>query len=524
MHLVLLHGYLLQGTGSNIYVANIAKAWRSQGHAVTVVCQDLQAGVLPFVDEYIGPCDGLPEKPPQPGQIRVVVPDINKLLPVYVFDKYEGFEVKTIPQMTVGEIDTHIEMTAKALRQIAIQGTDRVLTNHVMFGPVIANRALRGIGVGYDVKIHGSAIEYTLVPNPRLMDYAVEGLASAQKIFVGTQYVRNRLMEVFADHRESLELDRKLRIVPPGMDPELFNLSNDLSATQNIFLEKIRARIKANGNGRKHMGVPSPNGLASQELHAKLVTLGETYDQRATDSNLLDKWPSLNANEPVILYFGKFLSVKGVGEVLLTAPTILSKVAQARFLFVGFGTYREHMEGMLHSLGSGDRSAFEAYARAGDFVEETDCGKWFRPLSTYDTTRITITGIIDHDALRELLPLASISIVPSKGPEAFGMVAVEAMAAGVLPLCNYHAGLRDVVDEVAAVSKELAALMSLDRRNFVAQLPEKVETALKYLYPDGFDNQDKKRQVSEQLRQISINKFSWDGIARRLVDSDVVVE
>jgi len=62
MHLVLLHGYLLQGTGSNIYVANIAKAWRSQGHAVTVVCQDLQAGVLPFVDEYIGSCDGSREK------------------------------------------------------------------------------------------------------------------------------------------------------------------------------------------------------------------------------------------------------------------------------------------------------------------------------------------------------------------------------------------------------------------------------------------------------------------------------
>jgi len=129
-----------------------------------------------------------------------------------------------------------------------------------------------------------------------------------------------------------------------------------------------------------------------------------------------------------------------------------------------------------------------------------------------------------HDALRELLPLASICIVPSKWPEAFGMGAVEAMAAGVLPLCNYHSGLRDVVDEVAAVSKELAALMSLDRRYFVAQLPEKVETALKYLYPDGFDNQDKKRQVSEQLRQISINKFSWDGIARRLVDSGEVGE
>ena len=53
MHLILLHGYLLQGTGSNIYVANIAKAWQGQGHAVTVVCQDYEAKSLTFVDHYI---------------------------------------------------------------------------------------------------------------------------------------------------------------------------------------------------------------------------------------------------------------------------------------------------------------------------------------------------------------------------------------------------------------------------------------------------------------------------------------
>jgi hypothetical protein len=84
MHLVLLHGYLLQGTGSNIYVANIAKAWRQQGHSVTVVCQDREAGSLPFVNEFVGPDQSLPEIPPAAGTIRVVTPDINDLLPVYV--------------------------------------------------------------------------------------------------------------------------------------------------------------------------------------------------------------------------------------------------------------------------------------------------------------------------------------------------------------------------------------------------------------------------------------------------------
>jgi len=113
MNLILLHGYLLQGTGSNIYAANVARAWRRQGHAVTVICQDLQAGALKFVDEYVGPGGKLPPQPPAPATIRVVVPDINKLLPVYVLDRYAGFQVKTIPAMTTEEIENHISMTAE---------------------------------------------------------------------------------------------------------------------------------------------------------------------------------------------------------------------------------------------------------------------------------------------------------------------------------------------------------------------------------------------------------------------------
>ncbi len=180
MHLVLLHGYLLQGTGSNIYVANIARAWKNQGHAVTVVCQDGQAHGLLFVDEYFGAQDEIPATPPDPGTLRVIVPDIGGLLPVYVFDRYEGFTVKIIPEMSEQEIASHIEMTAAALRQVVSQGADLVLANHALFSPLIARRALEGTTVPYRVKIHGSAVEYTLVPNPELMKYAVEGLSGAE--------------------------------------------------------------------------------------------------------------------------------------------------------------------------------------------------------------------------------------------------------------------------------------------------------------------------------------------------------
>ncbi len=517
MHLILLHGYLLQGTGSNIYVANIARAWKNQGHAVTVICQDPKSATLGFVDEFYGPGEDLPSTPPSSGTIRVVVPEIGGLLPVYVFDRYDGYRVKTIPEMSDQECQNHIDMTSTVLRKVAEQGASLVLANHALFGPIIARRALADIAVPYDVKVHGSAVEYTLVPHPRLMHYAVEGLKTARRIIVGTRYVKNRVLEVFGSERGSLELDKKLQIVPPGMDPDIFKPADDFETNQRGFLENVNRMIRENGKGRRASQIRLPDIKSQLTYHDELVQVAESYDQRAVDADLVEKWPQITPQEPIILYFGKFIAAKGVGEVLLTIPNILTKIPEARFVFVGFGTYREHLEGMIQAMAQGNVELFSGCARAGDLVETGNPDHWFRTLSSSETDRITVTGILDHDTLGQLLPLASLTIVPSKWPEAFGMVAVEAMAAGVLPLCNDHAGLSDVIEAVEARDDEIAALMRLDRPTFVEQLPTKIESALNFLYPDGYSDHHHRKTIAKKLRRISAEQFSWDGIARKLV-------
>ena len=517
MHLVLLHGYLLTGTGSNIYVANVARAWATQGHAVTVVCQEHEAASLSFVNEAFFPGDDLPKEPPADGRLRVVVPDIGGLLPVYVFDRYEGYEVKCIPDMTPEEVERHIALTARALRQAA-RKAHRVLANHVLLGPVIARRALTGTGVPYDVKLHGSAIEYTLVPTPRLMPYAIEGLKSAERIYAGTRYVRDRVLEVFDAEREDLGLDEKVHVVSPGMDPTVFTLSEDPAASERRALETIATKIRRNGGGRRAGAGVKPGKHTDKELHELLVSAGETYDQRTPDADLLERWPELRPDEPVIGYLGKLLDTKGVGELLVTFPKVAERIPQSRLLIIGFGAYREHLEGMAQSLQHGDLDAFTRYARAGGFVEELDFRPWFRPLGKRGRDRITLTGMLDHDCLRDTLPLCSLLTVPSKWPEAFGMAAVEAMAAGVLPLCNYHGGLKDVVDEVATVAPELAELMKLGRSRFVHELPDRICSALEFLYPKSFAEHEHRRNVAKTLRKIAVERFSWDGIAVRLLN------
>ena len=40
MRILLWHGYLLEGTGSNIYTRAVAREWGRAGHEVVVFCQD----------------------------------------------------------------------------------------------------------------------------------------------------------------------------------------------------------------------------------------------------------------------------------------------------------------------------------------------------------------------------------------------------------------------------------------------------------------------------------------------------
>jgi predicted alpha/beta-fold hydrolase len=52
-HILIVHGYLFEGSGSNIYVKNIAMSWKKMGYNVTVVCQDRHVAKLEFVNSFI---------------------------------------------------------------------------------------------------------------------------------------------------------------------------------------------------------------------------------------------------------------------------------------------------------------------------------------------------------------------------------------------------------------------------------------------------------------------------------------
>src|SRR3712207_1328221 len=85
-------------------------------------------------------------------------------------------------------------------------------------GPAILSRAL-GDDVPYAVKIHGSALEYTVKPDfARFGPWAREGLARARGILVGSRHTAESLWEAMGDET----LPDRTRLGPPGVDVRQF--------------------------------------------------------------------------------------------------------------------------------------------------------------------------------------------------------------------------------------------------------------------------------------------------------------
>src|SRR6201986_2863454 len=197
MRVLIFHGYMLRGTGSNIYNVNLPPALARLGHEVHLLCQDSEVKI--------------------PG-VEIHVPDIGGLLPVYVKDPYPGFRVKTFDELTEDELQHYIDANVAAVREGAAQagGIDAALANHLVMGPTILARA---DVAPFATKIHGSALEYTVKPFPRFLPYAYEGMAASQGVLIGSAHTGESLWAALPDLPD---LREKTRLGPPGVDVEEF--------------------------------------------------------------------------------------------------------------------------------------------------------------------------------------------------------------------------------------------------------------------------------------------------------------
>jgi glycosyltransferase involved in cell wall biosynthesis len=175
-----------------------------------------------------------------------------------------------------------------------------------------------------------------------------------------------------------------------------------------------------------------------------------------------------STDEPTVVYFGKLLYNKGV-HLLFEAL----RDVDARAVIVGFGDYREELQ----------RTA---------------------------PPRTLFTGPLEHRHLVHLLPLADVTVVPSIFPEAFGMVAAEAAAAGCPPLVARHSGLAEIADGLEVVYppalRRLASFTTGDASDLAAKLDELLRLP-----------SDTRAALGSAARQAAVDLWSWRSVATRLL-------
>ncbi|HET7443367.1 MAG TPA: glycosyltransferase family 4 protein [Solirubrobacterales bacterium] len=433
MKVLIFHGYLLRGTGSNIYNLNLARALARLGHEVHLLCQDREIRI-----------EG----------VEIHNPDIHGLLPVYVKDPYEGFEVKAFPEMTDAELDRYIEANVAAVRSVAeaAGGVDAALANHLVMGPAILARA----GVApFAAKIHGSALEYTVKPHPdRFLPYAYEGMRAANGVLVGSLHTGESLWAALSGLPE---LRDKTRLGPPGVDVEEFR----------------------------------PRG----EREPLVAFVGKLIVSKGVDL-LLAAWPLVHAAHPEAR-----LEVAGFGEYEDGLRRLLAALAR--------GDLDEARE--VARLGRGLEGGEEEPLKIlSAFLDDPPDG--YAELARAAAGSVELIGRLEHDQVAAFFPRAEVAVMPSTFPEAFGMVAVEAAACGSLPLSAGHSGMLEVSRQLAAaLPDEIGELLSFPvelgaveaiaaRLNVWLALPEAERAA-----------------VRETLVETVGRLWSWEGVARGIL-------
>jgi glycosyltransferase involved in cell wall biosynthesis len=485
MRVLIFHGYLLRGTGSNVYNASLAQALARQGHEIHLFCQDHHAGELDWVREN--------------ENITVHLPDIGGLLPVFVADRYEGFEVKTFPELSEEQLDRYLDANVSAVRRVVDEfgEPDAALANHLIMGPVILARA----GLSFALKIHGSDLSYTVRPHPeRFVPFAREGTAAAAGILAGSSHTARDLFETVPDP----SLRERTRLGPPGVDVHRFRPHPADQALRHLEGLAIRLESEAAGEGDDSFERDAPAIAAA-----------------------LREWAAGDAR---VLFVGKLLVNKGV-DLLAAAWPLIHRARRAagaeapRLLYVGFGAYEPGLRALVEALAAGDLDAAREVAANGRTYESGEEGslsilsafladppEGYAEAAREAAGSVLIGGRLEHDEVADVMPAADAFTMPSTFPESFGMVPAESAACGVPPVSADHSGMREVSRLLAeAIDPELAPLLAFTvGPGAIGELAEKLAGWLA-LEPE------RRRKAGAALARRAEELWSWDQVARSVI-------
>lgn len=169
--------------------------------------------------------------------------------------------------------------------------------------------------------------------------------------------------------------------------------------------------------------------------------------------------------EKIVLFVGRLVFEKGAHVLVSAVPKVLEKL-DAKFVIVGNGYMKDQLSDLVRGMGIAHKVMF--------------------------------AGFVDDETLRKLQKCADVSVVPSLF-EPFGIVALEAMAAGSPVVVSDTGGLSEIVNH------------DVDGVKVYAGNPDSLAWGItRVLTDEGFAN----RLRTNAHKKVQ-EKYNWDTIAQQ---------
>jgi glycosyltransferase involved in cell wall biosynthesis len=395
----IVHNYGLVGSGSNTYVAGLARALARGGHHVVVMSRSKR------YEEAFGAASNaalgrsaLYSGPVAYGPHKICGYSLTFRPYLSIETHRECFTDASFASSDNTMLDAFVQRFVVAVEEIvSAERLDVLHVNHVVPLPYIASQVAVRTNTPYIVTLHGSHVTYVLDrTDGRYTNFAEVGLNGASRVVVTTSAVAQRC-------RAHVPIPlQKIVHIPVGVDTERF--------------------------------APAPEGSTST---GKPMPASETKRRlRGTNAD--------------VVFVGKLIADKGAHVVPFIAAAAAALDANPRVAIVGDGPLRAALAALLE----GELAAPDFLELVGprrDVVDSylaSTAGAYAWERASRGALDCRVLGTRDHESLQQILARARVAVIPSLTEEALPMVAVESVSSGVLPIADETSGLAELMASI----------------------------------------------------------------------------
>ena len=473
MRIGIVHGYFLGDSGSGIYVRQLARELARQGHDVTLACQEQHPDIYDYIDSaYAFDGDGpmlLFQQPKKyAGSCRLVRPALEGELLTYVKGEFAPFKSCTFQDASTAQITRFVDSNINALTAAFDKWPqDMVQANHVIMQPYEVRKAV-GEKTPYCVTVHGSALNFSVAKDPRMTPYFVEGLSGARSVVSLSRDMAEQVKS--AASKAGLDIEDRVEVIPPGVESDQF---------------------------------------------APVVDRDSVLKSVAPDM--------IPKGREIILFAGRLIWTKGLQYAVAAMPLVLSERPGAQLFIAGGGPLMAPLKKIVLVLQQGnirrarqlteESMQIESLEEYGPVIPEMgrEESEAYIAAASDLSHHVRFLGQVPHAEIPPLMGVSDLMIAPSVFPEAYGLVMIEALAGGAVPLGTYQSGLMDAADIVAGELGDEEFKSLLPGAGLTKGIAARVLSLLEK-YPT------RDPAFRERLHDLATRRFSWSVVAEKYSD------